>query len=72
MLAKLEQHRSALGAAEAGRIRHVLMVLPKVDKPAELKNVPYFNLLQATLDRRKKPLADLRKSYRVQVQATLQ
>ena len=62
MLAKLEQHRSQLGAAEAGRMRHLLMVLPKADKPAELKNVPHFDVLQATLDRRKKPLADLRKS----------
>jgi leucyl aminopeptidase len=62
MLAKLEQHRSPLTAAEARRIRHLLIVLPKAEKPAELKGIPHVDALQAVLERRKKTLSDLRKS----------
>jgi leucyl aminopeptidase len=62
MLAKLEQHRAALDVADGRRTRHLLVVLPDTDKPAELKRVPFFETLDATLARRKKKLADLRKS----------
>ncbi|HZN26788.1 MAG TPA: leucyl aminopeptidase family protein [Burkholderiales bacterium] len=62
MLAKLEQHRSPLTAAEARRIRHLLIVLPKVEKPAELKGIPHLDALEGALGRRKKTVSDLRKS----------
>ena len=62
MLAKLEQHRSPLTAAEARRNRHLLIVLPKVEKPAELKGIPHVDALERALERRKKTVSDLRKS----------
>jgi leucyl aminopeptidase len=62
MLAKLEQHRSPLTAAEARRIRHLLLVLPKADRLSQLKGVPHVDALEAALARRKKTLADVRKS----------
>jgi leucyl aminopeptidase len=62
MLAKLEQHRSPLTATVPRRIRHVLVVLPKAEKLAELKGIPHLDALQAALERRKKTLSDLRKS----------
>jgi leucyl aminopeptidase len=62
MVAKLEQNRSPIGAAEARRVRHLLVVLPEADNPAELHDVPHVEALRAALQRRKKTLADLRKS----------
>jgi leucyl aminopeptidase len=62
MLAKLEQHRSPLTATVSRRIRHLLVVLPKAEKLAELKGIPHLDALQAALERRKKTLSDLRKS----------
>jgi leucyl aminopeptidase len=62
MLAKLEQHRSPLRAADARRARHLLIVLPKVDDRAALQSVPHVDALDAALARRKKALADLAKT----------
>ena len=62
MLAKLEQHRSPLTKAEAARARHLLVIVPKTGKIAELRDVPYADALEAALKRRKKKLDDLGKS----------
>ena len=62
MLAKLEQRSAALESPEARRIRYLLVVLPKSAKPAELKRIPFYETLEATLERRKKTLSDLQKS----------
>jgi leucyl aminopeptidase len=62
MLAKLEQRSAALDSGAARRIRHLLVVLPKAGKPAELKRVPFYETLETTLDRRKKTLSDVAKS----------
>ena len=62
MLAKLEQHRSLLRAADVRGERHLLIVLPKAEDRAELKSVPHLDALDAVLARRKKAFADLSKS----------
>jgi leucyl aminopeptidase len=62
MLAKLEQHRSPLRAADARDVRHLLVVLPKTQDQTGLKAVPYAAALRAALARRKKTFSDLAKS----------
>ena len=62
MLAKLEQHRSPATQSEAQRARHLLVVLPKAAKLADLPRVPMVDVLEAGLTRRKKKFADLAKS----------
>jgi leucyl aminopeptidase len=62
MLAKLHQRRSALTKADAQRARHLLVILPKSGKSAELRTVPFFDALEAALARRGKKLAELAKS----------
>ena len=62
MLAKLEQHRSALAAADARRARHLLVVLQKTDKRTDLSGVPYAEVLEAALKRRNKKLGDIAKA----------
>lgn len=62
MLAKLQQHRSALTKADAQRTRHLLVILPKSDNVSHLARVPFSDVLEAALGRRRKKLADLAKS----------
>src|SRR5688572_3032524 len=62
MLARLEQQRAPLTEAEARRARHLVFVLPKTDKGADLAGVPFVRVLEAALKRRRKKLADLAKS----------
>ena len=62
MLAKLQQVTAAFSEADAKRVRHVLMVLPHVEKPDPLEGVPFRSALEAGLKRRKKTVAELRKS----------
>ena len=60
MLAKLEQHAAPLSETAAKRARHLLVVLPKTAK-ADART-PYLSVLEASLARRKKKLADLAKA----------
>ena len=62
MLAKLQQHRSALSKADGKRARHLLVILPKAVKTDALRGVPYSDALESALARRRKKLADLAKS----------
>jgi leucyl aminopeptidase len=62
MLAKLQQSPALFSAADAGRARHVLVVLPAGVKIGDLAGVPHLAALQAALKRRRKKLDDLRKS----------
>ena len=59
MLARLEQHAAPLPAARAGRIRHLLIALPKGAAASELAHLPHAAVLKATLARRRKKPADL-------------
>jgi leucyl aminopeptidase len=62
MLPRLEQHRAPATNAEAGRARHLLVVLPKTEKIGDLARVPLIETLRAALDRRQKKLSELVKS----------
>ncbi|HEV7803565.1 MAG TPA: leucyl aminopeptidase family protein, partial [Burkholderiales bacterium] len=62
MLAKLQQSPALFSDADAKRAQHVLMVLPPTEKLSALGQVPLLSTLEAALARRKKTLADLRKS----------
>jgi leucyl aminopeptidase len=62
MLAKLQQTRKAFSEADAQRVRHVLVVLPVGDPRAALDGVPCRAALDSALKRRRKTLAELRKS----------
>ena len=62
MLPRLEQHRAPATNADVNRARHVLIVLPKTDKIAELARVPLIETLRAALERRQKKLGDLAKT----------
>ncbi|HYC45757.1 MAG TPA: leucyl aminopeptidase family protein [Burkholderiales bacterium] len=62
MLAKLTQRHAPLTDTQAADTRHLLIVLQHADKGAELRGVPYREVLEATLTRRNKKLADLRKA----------
>lgn len=62
MLAKLEQNSAPLAGAAAERAHHLLIVLPKTDKLRSLASVPFVNVLEAALKRRKKKLDDVAKS----------
>ena len=59
-LAKLSQHTATLSAAALKRVTHLLVVLPKSEKPDA--GTPYAPVLRAVLARRKKKLAELAKS----------
>ena len=62
MLARLQQHRTALRADDARRARHLLVVLPRTQKRTELDGIPYIEALDAAHARRRKTLSDLVKS----------
>jgi leucyl aminopeptidase len=63
MLAKLEQHAAPLSAAGVRRVKHLLVVLPKVATPATLEaRTPHLAALEATLARRRKKPDELAKS----------
>ncbi len=62
MLAKLEQHSAPLTSTDAQRARHMLVVLPRTQKMADLRRIPFVQALEAGLGRRKKKLGDLVKS----------
>lgn len=62
MLAKLEQQPTPASSADAQRARHLLIVLPKAAKLADLSRVPFLAALESALERRKKKLGDLVKS----------
>jgi leucyl aminopeptidase len=62
MLATLQQSAALLSDADAGRARHLLMVLPGSAKFDDMRSVPHFAALEAALGRRRKKLADLAKS----------
>jgi leucyl aminopeptidase len=62
MLAKLEQHRAPPSQADLLRARHLLVVLQKAQKSADLRGVPHAQVLEATLKRRNKKLTDVSKS----------
>jgi leucyl aminopeptidase len=63
MLAELQQQAGTLSEAEAGRARHLLIVLPKAAEPRALPAaIPFRAALEAALERRKKKLGDLAKA----------
>jgi len=62
MLAKLEQSASVLSESELRRVKHALMVLPRVDTLASVRGTPGLDALSAALARRKKKPADLAKT----------
>src|SRR5690349_2855024 len=62
MLAQLEQHAGVLTPSAAKRMQHVLFVLPKGAKPAEIAKIPFAPTLHKVLARRRKKITDLAKS----------
>jgi leucyl aminopeptidase len=62
MLARLEQNTAPYAAAKNRSVRHLLMVLPKTDKPSDLRGIPFVAALEASLGRRKKKLSELAKA----------
>jgi leucyl aminopeptidase len=62
MLAKLEQKASTLSAADAQRATHLLLVLPQAKSLAALPPLPFLDVLEATLHRRRKKVGDLSKA----------
>ena len=61
-LAQLKQQPVPLSAAAAAKARHVLVVISKGAKPAEIARLPFAATLDKVLARRKKKVADLAKS----------
>jgi leucyl aminopeptidase len=62
MLAKLEQTSALMTAANVGRARHLLMVLPKAGRLDWLRGVPFADTLSRTLARRRKKPEELAKT----------
>ena len=62
MLAKLEQKPGLITSAEAKRARHLLVVLPKMNRVDTLRSVPFASTLKAVLERRAKKIEDLAKT----------
>ena len=59
MLARLEQHAAPLPTAKPGRIRHLLIALPKGIAASGLARLPHAPVLKAALARRRKKPEDL-------------